>query len=733
MGPLGIGLGIMAMQRPLAATLPGLAPFFDTFDGDGALNVRVGWAGATTSATAANIGGLSTLSSAARSTFANSGIHVYHDSGAGAGASRGWAKLTEAGNTGAGGNDAFEAHVTVDPTANQTAISIAANPNATLVNQTVFVGGTATQAWAAQCTYQGVVVEHRTINDAGTMRLQMLLNGRRATITAGSAKPAAGADIATLLGRAPNGRYGFSGRLSNPAVRMFGTSNDAVEAWITVYSAGYIRQAGQSLYLSGEYWSPNGVAPTAAQMSASIYDAASNSETTPLTGQGDLPFSNFQASGGKWSGTIAVNPTDASYAIVKWNWGSGFATYPTATIKTGLVIALEGQSQVGFWTSNLVDSGTAPVPTSLPVLSMASDSGIEVGTRNLKLTPAINTAYSAMVGAIQGYSAQPVLLLNIALGGTPYSTRLAEGPVQAGGTNHFTAMTEALETYGGGRPAIIVMAGGTSSEADTAYSGSGDDQATHVRKHMIAMADQIDARFGKPMLYGVSPEGNELYAGIGNPEAKRRAMYQLTVDFPARFKLVAWRHDMQHVYNGSSIDPDHYGDPANPSWVAGSSQGGGEFARRVGRGIALALGLTTENYLGPKMTGATRVDANNIDVVYNIGSFTAIEVANTAFAGDYQGGHRFGTTNAFGTLLTPDSATVTGNIIRYHFAAALPGQVYISGPTGDNPFNRANTSAVNIGFHTKASMVRATKAGMLPSALQPSYNVGGPGVDYLTI
>lgn len=720
-------------------TAPGLSPFFDTFEVDGPLSSRAGWTGEATTANAANLPSLSTLSGNARSTFANQNIHVYRDTGAGAGASRGWAKTLQAGHTGSGGTAAgFESHVTVDLAAGHTALVTATGPAYSTITQDVIVAGSATSAFTAMIQFASSVIEHRTANDAGTMRSQIILNGRRLTVGTGTGRTAQGADIATLLGRPANGRYGFNGRISNPSLRMFGAGNDATDAAITVVSAGHIRQAGKPLQLSGTYHSPNAAVPTQAQMSVSIFDDTVNSET-PLSGQADLAFASFSAANGRWEGTLAVNPTDNSYALVKWTWAGGFAVYPTGTIRTGAVVAIEGQSQVGFLTSNTVDAGTAPVPTTLPVLSMQADSGTEVGSRKLAGTPAINTAYAALTGAYQASANVPMFIANLALGGTPYSTRLPGGTVQAGGTDHWTAMVEGLRSFAGGRPDIIVFAGGTSAEGVTTYSSAGDDQGVRIRKHMIAMADLFDAEFNTTFLFGVSPEGSVCNAGSGETELRRRAMNQLTVDFPARFKLVAHRHDMQHVVGaGPTIDSLHYGGPGNTSgWVAGVSQGGGEWARRIGRGIALATGKTTENYLGPRMTAIARVDANNIDVTYNVGAFTAIEVANAGFASDFAGGHRFAGSSAFSTLLTPSSATpgaVSGGLvtIRYQFGAALPTTVFVSGPVGDNPFNVANDLTVNVSIHARASMVQATKSGMLPSMLQPSYNVGGAGIDFLT-
>ena len=707
---------------------PGVAPFFDTFTTDGALSSRSGWAVTTTTAQASFASVLSTLSGNVRSTNgAAANVYGLHDSAAGAAESRAWAKTVAAASGQAINIQSFIAHGSMDATAGATAITIGQSGGTILYHNSI-VNGTATSRNVAAALLSGMVVEHRTVNDAGTLRAQLVLNGRRVQpVPAAANTTINGIDIAGALGRAANGKYGFGGSSPNPTVREFGTSNPATDAWITVTSAGGVRQSGKPFYLFGEYGGAR--APTAAELSVAFYNDADESV---VTGFGALSVSNFTAAGGLWSATVTNPGTDNIWGRVTWTFplfggGTGAVSYPTALIRLGDVIALDGQSQMEFLDNQAGDTSYAA--SSYSAYKFLADVGIatDPSQRNLALA---GNCYNAMSAALQPYTTRPTLYVTCAKGGTPYRGA-TDATSRAKPSPQYDATLDALRTVAGGRPAMFCLAGGTSAE-----TGS-------IVTNIIAYADALDADLGTALLYGVLPEGSVTTGGAGASTtyaAQRRAMWTLCRDYPSRFKLLGWRNELQHNIVTATVDTLHYAHPGvSTGYVQGTTLGDAEYARRIAAGVAFHL-YGGPDYRGPAITTATSPSktSTTLRIYFALGGFDALEVANTSYASDFSGGFEFNSASGFaGTVYTPTSVAIgtpSGGVCYVEWTfAALPATVYARVHPGDNPFNRADTLAINQNMQARASTLRGTKTGVPPVAVQPSYEVGGAGVDYLTV
>lgn len=721
---LGFTLGLSLSQRPASPGIvaPGLAPFFDTFNGDGLISARAGWSVQTTTAQASFANVLSTLSGNLRSTnSAANAVSGYHLSGAGAGESRGWYKQGETISIGF-----FEAHGSIDAANGRTGmaslVSGSLNTSGSILYQNSYVNAAVTSRQLATALLPGFVVENRTVNDAGTMRMQTLLNGRRIQPTGTNATDN-GTDIATALGRALNGNYGFAGNIASPGARMVGTSNTATDAWITVVSAGGVRQTGKEICLTGEYGGAR--APRAAELTVTAYNAADDSV---VAGFNSVAVSNFTAAGGTWSATIANPETDNIWLDVKWAFkdtggADAFSNYPTATFRKGDVIVVEGQSQVEFISTGGAADTTNVATAQMAYVFQAHQSQVAV-RRVLALANAATSNWAALTNPVQALTGRPTQIVSCAQGGSPYSTRNKPSA-------QYDATLEGIKAVGGSRLAMMCLCGGTSGEAGgTIYD------------NILKLANDLDADLGVAQLYGIMPEGNDVGVGSGTYSTNRRLMWKLTKDFPARFKLLGFRNELQHNIVGSSVDPNHYAHPSTSvGYVNGTTLGDTEFARRIGVGVAYHL-YGGPDYRGPRITTATAPSktTTTVRIYVDCGAFDGLAIANTAYASDFTGGFEFNSVSDFGagTVLIPNAvafgAPVAGiGYVEWTFAAVLPGSVYARCAMGDDPFNRSSVLAISQNMQARASYLVGTKSGVVPAAIWPSYDVGGAGVDYLTI
>jgi hypothetical protein len=706
----------------ISTAAPISAPFYDTFNGTGSMVGRTGWTRQQTNQFVGwDVLSVSGGNLIGTNTAVNLGQHFLHPTGT-TGPSRAWMKTGNTGNIGAMG---FTSHTSIDPVNGMTAITLGYQSG---INRAVYVNGAnnAATSWNVQITPLGSVLEHRTINDNGTIRHQWYFNGRRYTV---ANEPTNGLDIVGLLGRS-NGMYGFNSQLGAGAVRVFSAANSSTDAWLSVVSTNPIRTYNKSLFLYGDYSVPTGAAdPIASQLVVNFYD-----NTTDAVLASNVPIQGFTAANGTWRGTIpaATITFDNYWFEVVWSFqdlnGQAVATvYDSCNGFQGDNIAFDGQSQLQSFMNVFFQGGSGGWPglAAAPAYVSYQIDGRAGGAKGLVQGDWPDSMNAYITNLWQAYSPRPLTLTYLVAGGSSYEYRASEPQA--------SMFAEALKASGG-RPQIIVMGGGTNPD-------------TNMAATLIQMANQYDAATGVTNVYGVIPEGNNLTAGEYGTEDRRRAMWSVT-QTDSRFKLLGWRNEFQHsIDNVGSVDPLHYGGYGSAGWISGTWLGNDEFARRIMLGCGLVLGKTTDDYRGPKMTNVTRVNSTTIDITYDIGTFDSIAVANTAYASNFNGGHRFNSASTFaGTAYPALSATVQSTtagtsgspgtrgtaVIRFTFAS-LPPTLYVSGPYGSDPFNPSGLLAITQNMYDRASTIRCSKAGTNRTvALQPSYGVGGANIDFLS-
>jgi hypothetical protein len=716
---------------------PGNAPFYDTFTGDGILNTRSGWTVEATTAQSGNLNSVfATTSGQLTRSTSTTGVHCYHDTGAGAGESWG---VWKGGSVGFA-SDSTQAHTTVDPTNNNTSIVWCIGNSGNTLTDRYVINGTNTGSLTGTVRLNNDdVVEHFTKDIAGRKYLQGYLNGRQTALATASAN---GRDILTVLGRAPNGRYGLKGNTNTPAARMFTAGNKATDVMIRAISAGRVRQRGVSWKIFFEYYSPNGATPAdvGSVVKAYLKDSTGSSDT-PIPGFDGVALSNVVCANGKGYGTIANPNVDNVWYELRWeftdaNGNAAFASYPSGNQIIGDIIFGEGQSESGFLDSGVSTGSVIAAPASGYKMSSTANGPLPIA-QNYPMPMTVDNGISLMINTIQGYNGgKPVAHVLSYYGGRSYKERGPNpDPNDQFSTTQWQYTTEALQNFAYNAPKAVYMMGGNSDKSPSST----------VYQDMIDTANALDAAAGTALLYLVNPLGNVVAAPDASIEFTRREQWRLTRDFPSRFKLCSWRNDMQHNVSGASCDPDHYARQGSTGYTfwngTTGSIGSGENARRIALGYCLHTGLTTDDYRGPRPIAFRRVNSTTVAWKYALDSFTSISLINSSYANVHTGGHLFCADNTFGTLIYPDGhavQTAPGDgtcEIFYTLSTGWPATVYSRGIYGADPINPggATTGAIALDMQNKASAVVGLSGTLMPPVLmQPTYDIGGTNIDYLS-
>ncbi len=241
------------------------------------------------------------------------------------------------------------------------------------------------------------------------------------------------------------------------------------------------------------------------------------------------------------------------------------------------------------------------------------------------------------------------------------------------------------------------------------------------------------------------PMGSYLDAPDTNHQTIRRLQ---AVDLPASSPSRYFRGPYvtalyRNMLNNSSIDWPHLSQSIlSIPGITHINSGYGEQMIRIAKRIAFLEGWATSDENGPRLLSAVR-SGNTVVCTYDPNGGT-LEVRNTAYINDFRCGHDFATDTAFSSLIFPTNATVSGNEVTFTFAS-LSGPVYVRSHWGARPFARGQnvftlhtgsggtgTDAVFLDPPNRASMVSSLYSDGRWVEVQPSFNAGGTGVDYVT-
>ena len=514
--------------------------------------------------------------------------------------------------------------------------------------------------------------------------------------------------------------------------------------------------------------------PDVPSSSAVNYTWVDVTARTPISGHNQQPVTSFTSGTGVAAfdsdalkasfvlGSLASPPAAGFFAEVRrTDLSAGVSLGRTPWLYAGDVILMDGQSLTaqGYSATN----GLAPVitPTNCWRLnaSLETEQRADAFFRSTTVRSATvetNGAINHLFATIQNVNGGlPVQVLQAGFGATllwernnsaTYATSY-RGARNLAIANAGHALRWAVQTGGQYEVDLPNNGGsgyGTGSVGIAAATADWPNQADK-------WADEIDALLVRPAKFLIVPLTMVMNTADTDTQEFRRMQKKLCDDFPTRFFLGPYSASCNRSFiNDAQGDKYHFSKlivlPAltpDPQVDSGYSC----FFRRIGDSIAKHEGWQANNNNGPTLVSATR-SGNDIAVTFAPNGGT-LELRNTAYLGDFRGGLDFATDTAFTSQIFPTSAAVVGNVVTFTFP---PGQVVanmrVRAAYGTHSFSRGlnvmtnhvgggtsgTTTSIALDPRTRASMVCSNYGGT-PNRwieVQPSLDIGGYGIDYVT-
>lgn len=526
-------------------------------------------------------------------------------------------------------------------------------------------------------------------------------------------------------GVALNRKHGFMGNVAN-AVDSFQVANPATEVSLRLIqpnrTVAFNADGSITWHISVAYTGPD---PKA--LFASVYD---NSTGSPVLVMGleRVQVASYTATGGVASGTITATAAQIASGgpfhlrVIRegllTSGGALAESHAEGPLqKAGDVFGAAGQSLGVAVSTQTVTTDVYAEPADCWHLTGTPATYLSLGlpwTRNYRPVSA-NTTAAAFAGTYKTLVGRNVSMASGGAGGTTIAQR-------AVGTPSHDAMIEAHGRLGK-RFSMIRHTDGQ-SDVTTAV-------ATYTAS-LQAVYDDMATRNGGTIKVLMNPLASAWKLAGGNDDNwqdTRRAQWKLTQDYPTRYFIGAYVLDVQ------KFDELHL-----------TANGYGVMAVREAHAAAKALGHIAHDRNGPSLYSVTRIDAQTVYCLYDLNGADSLELANTAYAGEYHGGMVYSTaeTKTGGTIATkryPSGATVDASPsggrqgITFTFAAnTFPGTVFAWAAYGKNPFNpndnNTGTDPINLDMAGKASMIRGVYADGMKVALRPRFTADG--LDYLS-
>ena len=388
--------------------------------------------------------------------------------------------------------------------------------------------------------------------------------------------------------------------------------------------------------------------------------------------------------------------------------------------RVGLVCLSGGQSlNIGAATLTFTTTDTyTAVSGAQHTLARPASSSV-LGAENTRYVYAVgdNTPVTAWQRALNvgGYA---VATADGGISATPIATRGV-------GTASHNALKECLDRHNRRANFICWMDGQSDISSDTsAYAAS-----------LLAISQDLETYCGYIVPIQIDPIAASWSNGGTNDirwQLMRRTQWKLCQDYPTRFFYGAHALDLQHDTGSNGV-------------LHLSANGYGQIATRRGKRSQRLLSLISHDPNGPSLASVSKISATQIRCVYNLNGWDSLELVNTSYASNFNGGMIFSTaptlnSTTIATKIAATGATVDASPsggqqgINFTFpGGTFTGSVYAWAGYGQNPFNPSDngtlTDPVNLDLAGKASMIRGVKSGELNTALQPYFTLDG--LDYM--
>lgn len=277
------------------------------------------------------------------------------------------------------------------------------------------------------------------------------------------------------------------------------------------------------------------------------------------------------------------------------------------------------------------------------------------------------------------------------------------------------------------------------------------------KAQMLAEQDWIDGLCGAPQRTMIIPLGPVFNTPDADTIRMRKLQRELAAEYPTRFFIGPYVNACERALSTNPATPTTPSDNYHLSQLIllpaqGQTQSGyGRQGVRAAKRIKKLEGWATSDENGPRLLSGVRLNDNTVRLTFDPNGGT-LEVRNTGYlpsigeAADWRCGLDFSGSTGFGSFLFPTNAVVqSATTIDFTFAATLPATVYARGATGTIPWFRGpgvdtlhigsgagGLNAICLNPMSRASMVAALYADGNWCELQPSYDIGGPDIHYVT-
>lgn len=380
--------------------------------------------------------------------------------------------------------------------------------------------------------------------------------------------------------------------------------------------------------------------------------------------------------------------------------------------RVGLVCLSGGQSlNVGVSTNTFTTTDSYTPPSNSQHTLGAPANVSTLGAENTRYTAQIDT--NCPVTAWQAAFAAGGYAVATASGGVSAQAIAARGV----GTASHNALKECLDRHNRRANFIAWMDG----QSDV----SGD--ASAYAEALLAISQDLETYCGYIVPIQIDPVAASWYSTSFHDirwQLMRQTQWKLCQDYPTRFFYGAHTLDIQHDTGTNGI-------------LHLSANGYGVAGTRRGKRSQKLLSLISHDPNGPSLASVSKVSATEIRCVYDLNGWDSLELVNTSYASDFNGGMIFSTaptlnSTTIATKIAATGATVDGapsggqQGINFTFpGSTFTGSAYVWAAYGMNPFNPADngttTDPVNLDLAGKASMIRGVKSGELNTALQPYF------------
>ncbi|OYZ15626.1 MAG: hypothetical protein B7Y35_06040 [Sphingomonadales bacterium 28-64-96] len=280
------------------------------------------------------------------------------------------------------------------------------------------------------------------------------------------------------------------------------------------------------------------------------------------------------------------------------------------------------------------------------------------------------------------------------------------------------------------------------------------------KAQMIAEQDWIDALCGTPQRTMIIPLGPVFNTPDADTIRMRKLQRELAAEYPDRFFVGPYVNACERALSTNPATPTTPTDPYHltqlillPSLTpVGQNQSGyGRQAKRAAKRIKKLEGWATSDENGPRLLSGQRISDTVVRLTFDDNGGT-LNLRNTGYlpsigeAADWRCGLDFSGSTGFSSFLFPTNAVVqSATTIDFTFAPTLPATVYVRAATGTIPFFRGpgvdtlhigsgagGTNAICLNPMNRASMVCSDYADGDWCEVQPSYDIGGADIHYVT-